>query len=419
MSSPYVFSTSQERRHADLLRSERTMVWVRAFGVAFGGVQVLTYGALPYPPGYFGAALAVLAALVVVDVLAAGLLIAKWPSTPTRAQALAVSTVSLDTLVSCGFVFVYSFDPTSAHWAILFVVPLLGAARFRLGGAMATWAAVTALYTARQAFAAANFDDIGFSPSSIGFRMGLVLMVALVAGLLARDLAHERERTAQALQDVARTDQLRARLVGSLAHDIRSPLIAVSGALKALNPSQPPATQTQLLDLARRQTDRLSRLATGMLDLAQLERGQLVLQRDTVNLAEIVDAAVESLGPTDGEVRVDVDANLSVHADRDRLDQIVYNLVGNAMRHGRPPVEVTAQRTREGVLLAVRDHGPGVPEGSQDGLFDAFVTSATGGVGLGLWLVRALADAHDGRVSYQSVPEGGARFEVLLPESAH
>lgn len=407
--------SAAERRHADLLRSERTMLWVRTLAAVFGLVQIVTYAALPYPDGWAGAALGLVVVMAVVNMVVLVLLMTRWPSTLPRARGLALTTTTLDVLVANGLVLAYSFDPGSAHWAILFLTPLLGAARFRLPGALVAWGATTVLYIARQSFAAARFDDISFSPSSIGFRMGLALLVALVAGLLARDLARERERTAQALTEVARVDLLRARLVGSLAHDLRSPLTAISGALRAITPGQPPDMQAQLLDLARRQAARLSRVADGMIDLARVERGQLELETHPTVLADVVAATIEALAPKDGEVEVTVPDGLVVDADPDRLDQILYNLIGNAMRHGRPPVEVTAVEDGQTVVLAVTDHGRGVPEERQDGLFDAFTTSGSGGIGLGLWLVQELARAHGGEARYRTTENGGACFEVVLP----
>lgn len=415
MTVPEILPTPEQRRHDDLVRSEHTMLWVRALGVVFGGVQVLTYGALPYPPGHLALAVGLMVALAVVDLVALLVLRVSPPRTLRQARAMALVTVALDTFVASGLVFAYSFDPASAHWAILFVLPLLGAARFRLAGALWTWGGITVLYTLRQAYAAATFDDIGFSPSSIVFRMGLVAMVALVAGLMARDLARERERTAAALGEVARIDHLRARLVDSLAHDMRSPLVAVSGALQALDPSQPLEVQQQLVGLARRQAQRLTRLATGMLDLARLDRGHLDLQVRPTVLAEVVADVVAALDPKDGEVVVDVPEDLVLAVDPDRLDQVLFNLIGNGLRHGRPPVEVGASQAGSATHLTVCDHGSGVPEERREALFDAFTTSASGGVGLGLWLVRALVEAHGGDVSYRTGEDGGATFDLRLP----
>lgn len=417
MTTPDLPPSAAERRHADLLRSERTMLWVRTLAAVFALVQIITYSALPYPPGWAGASLGLVVVMAVVNMVVLALLMTHWASTLPRARGLALTTTTLDVLVANGLVLAYSFDPGSAHWAVLFLTPLLGAARFRLPGALIAWGSTTVLYTARQAFAASRFDDISFSPSSIGFRMGLALLVALVAGLLARDLARERERTAQALTEVARVDLLRARLVGSLAHDLRSPLTAINGALKAITPGQPAELQDQLIGLARRQGARLARVADGMIDLARVERGQLELELHPTDLAEVVAATLEALAPKEGEVAVDIPDGLMVHADPDRLDQILYNLIGNAMRHGRPPVEVTATEDGRTVTIAVTDQGKGVPTERQDGLFDAFTTSGSGGIGLGLWLVQELARAHGGEASYRTTDHGGACFEVLLPSA--
>lgn len=103
-------------------------------------------------------------------------------------------------------------------------------------------------------------------------------------------------------------------------------------------------------------------------------------------------------------------------ADPDRLEQVVANLLTNALRHGAPPVEVTAWCAGDEVCLAVRDHGEGLPDSLRDHVFEPFVTTDDGGAatGLGSWVVQTLVDLHGGAVRYEDA-EPGARFVVALP----
>jgi signal transduction histidine kinase len=116
-------------------------------------------------------------------------------------------------------------------------------------------------------------------------------------------------------------------------------------------------------------------------------------------------------------VVIDIDPDLVIRADPDRLEQILINLTTNALAHGSPPVVIRAQATGDLVRIEVRDHGDGVPENRRADLFARFGTTGTGSVGLGLWIARELARAHGGEVGYQPA-DPGARFIVTLPGTA-
>lgn len=204
-------------------------------------------------------------------------------------------------------------------------------------------------------------------------------------------------------------------LMATLAHDVRSPLSTVLGTLEILDDE--PALDGRyrpLLAAATRQTQRVIKLATGILEVERVEHGSLVLDRADVRLAEVA-ANVATLTQPDA-VEVDVAPDLVVRADAERLEQVLFNLTSNALRHGRAPVVISGTVTPGGVEVAVEDHGDGVPEADVPYLFDRFSTAdhSPGSVGLGLWIVRTLVEVHDGEVRYDA-PRGGARFVVTLP----
>lgn len=405
-------------RSEELRRTERTLVGVRFGGIVFALVQVATYGAEPYPPGHLEAAFALVGVLFVVNIAVLAAL-ARCRTLRAR-RVLAVSSLGADTLVVLGFVTVYAFDPGSAHWAILFVLPLEGASRFLLPGALGTWAVVAAGYVLRQLYADVRFG-IEFAWPSIAFRMGLALLVAAVGGTMARDGARQRREAERALRDLERVDALRGRLVSALAHDVRSPLTAIRGALQVLRnrTSLDEATRAHLLRLADRQAERLQRLAADLLDLARLDEGKLALTLADVRLLDAVARAADFLD-REGALEVDVPAELEVRADRDRLEQVLVNLVGNALKHGMPPIEVRARRRGPDVLLEVRDHGEGIPAEDVPQMFEPFAAGIGGdSVGMGLWIVGALTEAHGGSVRYEDAEDGGARFLVVLPAGSH
>lgn len=405
-------------RSDQLRRTERILARVRWGGALFALLQVWAYDALPYPPGHREAAFALVGALVLANVVVA--LVLPRCRDLRSLRALSLSMLTADVLVVLGFVTVYAFDPDSAHWAILFVLPLEGAARFDLGGALATWAAVAVGHVLRQVYAEARFG-LEVNLSSTAFRMGLVLLVAAVAGFMARDGTRQRADAERALRELERIDALRGRLVSALAHDVRSPLTAIRGSLQVVRtrPGLDEGSRATLLAIADRQAERLQRLAADLLDLARLDEGKLALRLDDVPLRDVLEGATAFLDP-DGALEVDVSRDVEVRADRERLEQVLVNLVGNALTHGLPPVELRARRDGPHIVLEIRDHGPGVPPEDVPRMFEPFAAgTARGSVGLGLWIVGALVDAHGGVVRYEAPEDGGARFVVVLPAASH
>jgi signal transduction histidine kinase len=410
-------AAARSERFGDLQRSEGIMTRVRYAAVGFAVLQTMLYvppAGIPMPdyvrPG--GLVIAALFALGTTIVW----LISRRAESLEAARALALASLAMDIAIASGFVWFFSFDPESAQWAILFVLPLEGAVRFQLRGALWTWAAVTVLYIGRELFAAQRY---GFevAPESISFRMGLNLLIALVAGSMASDLVSQRAKVEDSLHQLARIDVLRRHLVSTLAHDVRGPLTTIRGAVTTLleRPGLSAEHRGRLLEAADRQAGRLQYLAADLLDLARLEQGRLELDIQPVRLRDAVRSA-SSYADSESQYELDIDPDLHVLADPHRLEQVVVNLATNALRYGRPPYRIVASRRGDRVSVAFCDQGAGVPAEKRDQLFQPFSASdeATGSVGLGLWVCRMLLEAQAGELSYRFDPEAGSVFEFVL-----
>jgi signal transduction histidine kinase len=207
-------------------------------------------------------------------------------------------------------------------------------------------------------------------------------------------------------------------LVATLAHDIRSPLTTVEGALVLLDegPALPEERRKPLVGAALRQTRRLTRLATGLLDLERVQQGKLRLDRRWVAVAEVADGAA-ALTASHADLDLRVDPAVQAYVDPERLEQVLINLLANAVRHGKPPVVLSAERVGAAVRIEVRDHGGGVPVERLPALFERLVGDSDHpeSVGLGMWIVRLLVEAHGGHLGYEPA-EPGARFVVTLPD---
>ena len=409
--------TEQQVALEDLRRSERTMLIARAVGVPWAFLQILTHTQPPYPPGIREMAFG-LAGLLLVGNLAIYLL-SRRERGLEGSRWLAGASLSLDLVVVSGIVWLYAFDHASALWAVLFILPLEGAMRFQLRGALATWLGSTFIYIGRELYGSERYD-YALEWNSITFRMGIGLIIALVAGLMARDLMRQREKVASALYDLQAVDGLRSALVSTLAHDVRNPLTAIQGAIKTLLSRRELITTDAaagLLESADRQADRLTRMANDLLDLARLEQGRMTLDTKPVPLKHAVDGA---LGYLESAYRIEtrIDPRLIVKADPDRLQQVIINLASNALRYGEAPFSVEARSRDDRVEVAFRDHGPGVPLEEVPKLFEPFGSQKTrGSVGFGLAVVKGLVDAQGGGISYEENEPRGACFKMWLPEA--
>jgi signal transduction histidine kinase len=402
-------------RATDLRRSERTMILARWFAVPWTLFQVLSYSDKPYPQGFRNIGLALVAVIVAGNLVV--MAIHHKAADPRAITTLALGSLTLDLITIAGFVWLYTFDQGAALWAVIFILPLEGAMRFELTGAMGTWLAGTILYAAREVWGSDRFG-YPLQWNSVSFRMGIGFIIALVAGMMARDLVHERTRLSHTLEELRRVDGLRAALISTLAHDVRNPLTVIRGTNQMLMmgaETTPSAKLVDLLKVSDRQAERLERLATDLLDLARLEQGRLQLHIQDVFLKDAISSAVGYVAP-DEDVNIYVDPSLRVRADPQRLEQIVVNLLTNAVRYGKPPYEIGAEAFDGKVTMEFRDHGPGIAPEERTELFQPFRShDEQGSVGFGLAIVKALAEAQNGDVFYAANSSEGACFKVALP----
>lgn len=266
---------------------------------------------------------------------------------------------------------------------------------------------------------------------------------ALVAGLSQTSAALGRESTArQHLQDereelLVREQRARRQaeaqsrakddFLAMLGHELRNPLAAISGALAVLDlPNVPAPMAANAREISRRQMRHLTRIVDDLLDVQRILSGKIVLQRAPVDVGAIVGACVEAKRLVDAGAHAwDIDVGPAwVDADRTRLEQIVDNLLHNAIKYtpagGR--ITVRAQANAQEAVVRVTDTGVGIAPELQPLIFDALVQGPTsidrgqGGLGLGLALVRQLASLHGGSIEVESGGAGhGSTFTLRLP----
>jgi signal transduction histidine kinase len=196
--------------------------------------------------------------------------------------------------------------------------------------------------------------------------------------------------------------------------------------LDTLGQRQDPSGQRAATKLQRaaRSSERLSHLVEALLDVSRIATGRFTLKLEETELVDCVSRVIDAMGPSAEQARceVTVDAPEPIVGMWDplRIEQALTNLLVNAIKYGAGrPVRISVRRTGAEALLEVRDHGPGIPESELGRIFQRFERAASirnyGGLGLGLYLIQAITEAHGGTVTAANAPDGGARFRIALP----
>ncbi|OJY49585.1 ATP-binding protein [Pseudonocardia sp. 73-21] len=222
--------------------------------------------------------------------------------------------------------------------------------------------------------------------------------------------------------DLEAADQHRRELIANVSHELRTPITALRAVLENVvdGVAEPDPTT---LRTALAQTERLGTLVAELLDLSRMEAGVLAIEREPFALAPLLADAVAEVSLTDRGVGFQVDVtppDAVVHADRDRLHQVVVNLLDNAARHGPPgsAVRIDARHREEGLVIDVSDEGPGIARADRERVFHRFTRgerAAGGGTGLGLAIARWVVDLHGGRIGVVETGGPGCRIRVTLP----
>ncbi|MBI2928704.1 MAG: PAS domain-containing protein [Verrucomicrobia bacterium] len=233
--------------------------------------------------------------------------------------------------------------------------------------------------------------------------------------------------------DVTRLRQLehtRREFVANVSHELRTPLAMIKGYVETLldGAKDEPATATRFLQTIARHTDRLTYLIEDLLTISKLESGQLALNSQALCPRDVVQHVFDDLEARAAERRTHLEnavpEKLRVTADTDRLQQVLFNLLENAIKYGRVEGHVRVSgrgADNDTVELSVADDGPGIPAEAQERIFERFFrldkarSREAGGTGLGLAIVKHIVQAHGGQVRVESQAGQGSTFFFTLP----
>ncbi len=255
--------------------------------------------------------------------------------------------------------------------------------------------------------------------------------------------AIERRRLRQRLVELEQLDRLKTQFLSMASHELRTPLTAVSGFLQiarrrisklAGNEESPQwikedaGRTVETLSMADRQAKKLARLIDELLDVSRLQQGRVELRLAELDLGGVVREVAERMRLLSEahDLRVQIEGDAAIFADRDRIEQVLENLVGNAIKYSPDggPIEITLSTQANEARLSVSDRGIGISPQEIEKIFGLFYRSPdpradqVGGLGLGLYISREIVARHHGRLWAARNAGGGTTFHVRLPLAA-
>jgi two-component system sensor histidine kinase KdpD len=233
----------------------------------------------------------------------------------------------------------------------------------------------------------------------------------------------DQARQAQLLKA---TEELQSALLNSISHDLRTPLVSITGALSSLQEdgSMDESTRQNLLDTACEEADRLNRLVGNLLDMTRIEAGAIQVKRETSDVLDIIGTALETIKDQLGDhpVKVDVPDDLPlVPMDFVLMERVLVNVLDNAVKYSpaQEPIEIQARLIEGDLQINILDRGPGIPTRDLERIFDKFYRvqhpGNVRGTGLGLSICKGIVEAHGGSIEAKNRAGGGTIITIVLP----
>lgn len=260
---------------------------------------------------------------------------------------------------------------------------------------------------------------------------GFIVIGVIISSLVTKVRKQSQEqarlsRQAEQARILQAQDNLERALLNSISHDLRTPLVSITGAISALRESDRLSShaQRELMETAYDEAERLNRFVGNLLDMTRIEAGAIRLKIEPCDIQELVGCALSAMESRLGDraVVVDLPPGLTlVPLDMVIMNQVLVNLLDNANKYAsaQSPIEIRASANDGWLNITVSDRGPGVPEPELARLFDKFyriaVPERVGGTGLGLSICKGFVEAHGGRIGAGNRDDGGLTIEIKLP----
>ncbi len=239
-----------------------------------------------------------------------------------------------------------------------------------------------------------------------------------------------KEKTEEAKE----TDISKDEFLSMITHELKTPLVPIQGYVDMLlgeHLGSLTEKQKDRLKIIKTSADSLLRIISDLLDAQKLELGKLVVKKENQNIKDTIDVAIQSFQPRATEnniiIKQHLDKKILVSHDRERITQVLTNLLKNALDVVNPDtgvIEVFVEDSDKEIKISVKDNGPGIPVEKQKDLFKKFyqvdtsLTREVGGSGLGLAICKGLVEEHGGTISAESTPGFGTTFSFILPKDS-
>jgi signal transduction histidine kinase len=433
---------AQERDLEQARRLEVGFVALRWFVVAFGVFQtVVTVRAQSATPDYVVPVAFVLIAVLAVGNVAISML-TDGAETMGRLRVVGVAAFLLDIGVITGLVWAFMNDPADSAWVAVFILPLEGAIRYQVKGALVPVFITLVSQCLRELSFQQRFPGYRAQFAAVAFRICVELVVAVVAGIMARSLraevrsaahrAHAAEEAALlaevAVERLHELDEMKSDFVAITSHELRSPLAAVRGFADTLVNRLDVLSESEVrefLQIIDQQSARLARLVEDLLVASRIDAGEMTFEPEEVDLAASLSGTLQGLGEARHRVHLEFPSELpaAIWVDTTRFDQILRNLLHNALKFSPAgtPIELGAWIDGSELVVSVTDHGVGIVPEERARIFERFHqadsvnTRNAEGAGLGLYITRQLVEAMDGEIDVTSTLGEGSTFTVRLP----
>lgn len=245
---------------------------------------------------------------------------------------------------------------------------------------------------------------------------------------LSRTFNSAAESLEKQVADMSAREEASRRFVADMSHELRTPLTAITAVTEVLEEELDAETGSvdPMIEPAVRlvvsETRRLNDLVENLMEVTRFDAGTARLVLDDVDIADQITACIDARAWLDA-VELDAERGTITRLDPRRLDVILANLIGNALKHGGSPVRVSVREEGDDLVIAVQDHGPGIPEDVLPHVFDRFYKASASrprseGSGLGLSIAMENAHIHGGEITAANSPKGGAVFTLRLPRDA-
>jgi signal transduction histidine kinase len=339
-----------------------------------------------------------------------------WPQAiPPRKRLMELILISLSVLVIGPFVFLGLFRPNLCEYPITHLVfPPLTWVALRFGprgatAAIATFASLAIVGTIQ-----------GVSPFSTGNLWLRLLCLQSFMGITAATTLILATIVAQRCALEQRKDEF----ICMASHELRTPMTSLLGSTQLLQRQLAGSDHPQLLRALARietQTKRLSRLTVDLLDLSKIQTGKLTFVEETVDVDRLVHEVVEQVQQTSQKHQISIEGSApgTIVGDRERLNQVLINLLTNAMKYSPQAEQIIVHLTStvEGLTISVQDFGIGIPKTEQEKVFERFYrgTRIATGLGIGLFIVHQIIEHYGGKLRVESVEGQGSTFSFSLP----